>query len=83
MEAGTQNSDFNNTQALDEGWDLFDVDSRTQLQRIDDPAGNNLGYDAPKFASDADALIFVALQANSGSNYHRDAIERIGMLAEQ
>lgn len=70
---------FNNTRALSEGWDLFDVEGRIQLQRIDDPANDeSLGCAAPKFASDADALIHVALQANAGSAYHRDAIERIG-----
>lgn len=78
-------SDFDNKQALSEGWDLFDCDGRIQLQRIDCPSDHEhlgLDYDAPKFASDADALIFVALQANVGSTYHRDAIERIGSLAK-
>ena len=71
---------FNSTQALQEGWDLFEVDGRWQLQRIDDPEGNELGYDKPKFESDADAIIFVALQAHGGSSYHRTAIEYIGTL---
>ena len=65
-----------------EGWDLFEVDGRLQLQRIDAPDLGDLGYGVPKFASDADALIFVALQAHAGSAYHRDAIERIGTLAD-
>lgn len=74
---------FDNTQALSEGWDLFNVDGRVQLQRIDDPASVEvLGYDEPKFASDADALIHLALHANAGSAYHRDAIERIGTLVD-
>lgn len=74
---------FNNSQALSEGWDLFDVEGRIQLQRIDDPASDEgLGYHDPKFASDADALIYVAVRAHGGSIYHRDAIEHIGSLAQ-
>lgn len=69
---------FDNKQAVSEGWDLFEVEGRIQLQRIDCPDLDELGYDEPKFASDADALIFVALQAHAESAYHRDAIERIG-----
>lgn len=75
--------DFQNSQALAEGWDLFDVEGRIQLQRIDCPSDHDcLTYDEPKFASDADALIFVALQAHGSSAYHRDAIERIGTLVD-
>lgn len=73
--------EFDNTQALSEGWDLFEVEGRIQLQRIDDPASSDLDYTVPKFASDADALIQVAFRARAGSAYHRDAIERIGTLA--
>ena len=74
---------FDNTQALAEGWDLFDVDGRLQLQRIDDPTVNGLPYDEPKFPSDAEAILYVAAQANLGSAYHREAIEWIGALAEE
>jgi len=68
---------FDGEQATREGWDLFDVEGRIQLQRIDEPE------DAinPHFPSDADALVFVALQAYNGSKYHRDALERIGSKA--
>jgi hypothetical protein len=77
------NADFDSQQALAEGWDLFDVDGRLQLQRLDCPSDfcASLG-DKPVFKSDADAIIFVALAANEGSAYHRDALERIGTLAE-
>jgi hypothetical protein len=74
---------FNNDLALIEGWDLFDVDGRLQLQRIDDPAGHEaLDYTMPKFASDAEAIIHVAMRATQGSMYHRNALELIGTLAE-
>lgn len=76
--------EFDNTIALQEGWDLFDVDGRWQLQRIDDPAGNFdlLGYSEPKFGNDAAAIIHVANRAGEGSGYHYDAICRLGTLTE-
>lgn len=64
-----QTAEFDNTQAMKEGWALFEVDGRYQLQRDDE---------ADVFASDADAHIHVALQAHNGSAYHREAMERIG-----
>ena len=74
---------FDNTRALAEGWDLFDVEGRLQLQRIDDPSAElSLGYDQPKFDTDADAIIHVAKQADAGSAYHREALYLIGSLAE-
>lgn len=73
---------FDNTQALAEGWDLFDTEGRIQLSRIDDPANNDLGYDEPKFPSDTEAILFVAKRAMEGSAYHYDAIDSIGMLTE-
>jgi hypothetical protein len=85
VEDSTERKDsrvFDNAQAVAEGWDLFDVDGRIQLQRIDAPELDGSGYDEPKFASDADALIFVALQAHAGAAYHREAIERIGTRAD-
>ena len=73
---------FNNTQALSEGWDLFDVDGRIQLQRIDCPSDHDLGYSEPKFQSDANAIIEVAMKARAGSKYHWDALHLVGSLAE-
>lgn len=64
---------FNEAQAVSEGWALFDVDGRLQLQKDDEQA---------KFESDADAIIFVALKAHAGSAYHRAALEWIGKLSE-
>lgn len=73
---------FQSEQACREGWDLFEVDGRIQLQRLDDPSGCDfLDYQEPKFATDTDAIIFVALQANSGSEYHRSALDRLGTRA--
>lgn len=73
----------NTLQALEEGWDLFDVDGRFQLQKLDDPASvPELGYTEPKFKSDLDALLFVAHQALRGSKYHRNALALIGTLTE-
>lgn len=70
---------FDNSQALEEGWDLFDVEGRLQLQRIDCPADHNcLKYNEPLFPSDAHAIIHVALLADLGSKYHFDAISMIG-----
>lgn len=75
---------FDNAAALMEGWDLFDVEGRWQLQRIDDPAADAtfLGYDKPKFKSDAKAIMFVARLARAGSVYHMFALELIGTLVE-
>lgn len=74
---------FDNTRALKEGWDLFDVDGRIQLQRIDCPSDHEgLGYDEPKFESDAHALVEVAVQARFGSLYHWHAICQIGVLTD-
>lgn len=75
---------FDNSQALQEGWDLFDVDGRLQLQRIDNPSDHLdiLGYTEPKFQSDAHAIVEVATKARAGSKYHWDALHLIGALAE-
>ena len=74
---------FDNTQALAEGWDLFDVDGRIQLQRIDLPSDHEcLDYDEPKFQSDAHAIVEVATRARTGSEYHWRALHLIGGLAE-
>lgn len=74
---------WNPTRAQAEGWDLFDVDGRIQLQRIDDPAAcPELGYDEPKFDSDVAAILHVAWQAQHCSNYHHNALSLIGQLTE-
>lgn len=62
---------WDEAQALLEGWSMFEVDGRWQLQRDDE---------AKKFESDAEAIIFVASKANEGSDYHMRAIEMIGTL---
>lgn len=74
---------FDNTQALHEGWDLFDVDGRWQLQRIDCPSDHDcLQYNEPKFQSDAHAIVHVSLRAYGGSRYHWEALHLIGNLAD-
>jgi hypothetical protein len=75
---------WDNTRALNEGWDLFDVDGRIQLQRIDNPDEHMglLDYTEPKFESDTHALIHVALLAHDGSKYHWDALDLVGKLEE-
>lgn len=76
--------EFDNDQALNEGWDLFEVDGRLQVQRIDCPSDHVgvLDYTEPKFKSDPDAIIHIALKAWQGSSYHYDALARIGTLVE-
>lgn len=76
---------FDNDQALHEGWDLFDVDGRFQLQRIDFPEdhGDLLDYTKPKFQSDAHAIVEVATKARAGSKYHWDALHLIGTLVPE
>lgn len=80
-------SNWDNTQALTEGWDLFHVDydhaSGLEIQRIDDPMSvPDLGYDDPKFTDDNEAMAFVVSRANTGSAYHKAALslwERFGV----
>lgn len=70
-----------NDQAFAEGWGLFEVDGRYQLQRLDNPADlPELGYEDPKFNSDMDALAHVVQQAVAGSVYHAEAMYSIGGL---
>lgn len=68
---------FNNTQALSEGWGLFNVGGYVQLQRIDYSQGGE-----PKFTCDARAIMFVAQRANEGSAYHSNALSLSGTLVE-
>jgi hypothetical protein len=64
---------FDNTQAFREGWGLLMCDDgRLRVQRLDDPQSANLG-DAPVFASDDQAIIWVAEQGRTGSAYHARA----------
>lgn len=74
---------FDITQALREGWTLSAVDNRYQIQKLDDPSAVDdiyLGFTEPKFESDSDALIHVALQAHAGSEYHREALSKVATL---
>ena len=71
-----------NEQAFTEGWGLFDVDGRYQLQGLDNPSDiPSLGYEEPKFETDMDAMAHVVLQAVAGSVYHAEAMFSIGALA--
>ena len=62
---------FDNSYAVAEGWDLFDVDTpdgpAKQIQKNDENS---------PFKSDAEAIAFVRRLANAGSKYHADAIGR-------
>lgn len=52
-----------------EGWDVFHTGNpgcEWELQRIDDPQVDEVGYDEPKFATDADAWEFVVRGAREG-----------------
>lgn len=64
---------FLNTQAESEGWDLFEVDGRYQLQKYDDDQ---------VFDTDLAALLHVARHALNGSQYHLDTLALIGRLCE-
>ena len=70
--------EFDNAQALREGWNLFDVAGYWVLKRIDPSDYPGIGYDMPKFDSDAAAIIHVAHLASKGSAYHLQALELIG-----
>ncbi len=62
---------FNNSYAVAEGWDLFDIDTpdgpAKQIQKNDE---------ATTFTCDAEAVAFVRRLANAGSKYHADAMRR-------
>lgn len=72
---------WDDTQAISEGWCLFDVDGRHSMQRIDCPeSADGNSVDEPVFDSDADAIIYVASLAAAGSAYHMDALSLVGSL---
>lgn len=62
--------DFDNTQAFEEGWGIFDCEGsendQWQLQKSDEDA---------VFASDEDAWLFVVDHAIAGSAYHIAALD--------
>jgi hypothetical protein len=63
---------FDNTQAHEEGWGIFDCDGsdngRWQLQRVDEDE---------KFPSDDEAWAHVVAKAHAGSEYHHSALHWI------
>jgi hypothetical protein len=64
---------FDNTQAFREGWGLFMCDDALwRIQRLHDPQSANLEH-ASAFASDDEAIIWVAEQGRAGSHYHARA----------
>lgn len=56
---------FDEAQAVQEGWAIFDVEGRLEIQRIDELA---------IFADDEGAVSFVEAQAEAGSEYHAEAL---------
>lgn len=65
-----------------EGWMLADVNGVLVIQRIDDPASvPGVDYNEPKFASDTEALLYVAAKASAGSKPHFAAIDKVGAEA--
>lgn len=66
------NIDFDNTQALDEGWGIFDCfgsdNGDWQIQKVDE-------WDA--FASDDDVWRYVLQQASYGCAYYSAALDFI------
>jgi hypothetical protein len=75
-------SAFDNTQAFREGWGLFMCDDGLlRVQRLDDPQSANLEH-APVFASDDEAIIWVAEQGRVGSCYHARACAFHGTTGE-
>lgn len=74
----TQQNSFDNYQAFTEGWALF---NDGEIQRLDEPSATEITGlpDEPIFASDTDALKFVAAKAAAGSEYHKIALQLCGM----
>jgi hypothetical protein len=74
---------WDNARALQEGWDLMDLEGRWTIQKIDDPSSvEGLDYTEPKFASDTRAVMHVAEQAMFGSQYHFIALDLMTTLVE-
>lgn len=75
---------FISNRALTEGWDLFEVDGRLQIQRLDNPASITwLDYTEPKFEGDDEALAFVHRKVVIGSEYHRQALSLVGASSKE
>ncbi|MFN3623980.1 MAG: hypothetical protein ACK4TP_07950 [Hyphomicrobium sp.] len=74
---------FDNTQAFDEGWGIFDCDGSEngpwQIQRIDNPEDMEPPppYAEPVFLLDDHAWDFVRREAAKGSAYHKAALDFI------
>ena len=66
---------WNNRQAFEEGWGIFDYYGVPVVMKLDDPPSvvPDLDYTEPKFASDAKALSFVKRKAKT-SAYHKEAL---------
>jgi hypothetical protein len=75
---------WDNTLALQEGWDVFGTDEvdeegngyiRLAIQKLDDPSSvPELGYNDPKFDTDDQAYAFVLEKAKT-SAYHQQALD--------
>lgn len=75
---------FVSNRALTEGWDLFEVEGRLQIQRLDNPASLEwLDYTEPKFDGDDEAIAHVHRNAAIGSEYHRQALSLVGASSKE
>lgn len=70
--AGTYETPWDNDQAFDEGWGMFDG----MIQRLDAPVDDEGEPMQPKFNCDAEAREFVRRRAAKGSAYHAEAVTR-------
>jgi hypothetical protein len=74
---------WDNARALQEGWDLMELEGRWTIQKIDDPSEvEGLNYTEPKFLSDTRAVMHVCEQAMFGSHYHFVALDLMTTLVE-
>lgn len=74
--------DFDNAQALREGWGLFDAHGVLEIQRIDEPdLPDALAETLPRFPTDGHAVLHVMATAAAGSAYHQQAWSLNGMYS--
>lgn len=68
-------------QCVSEGWNHFNVEGVVRIQRIDDITEYAVEFVIPKFDSDEAAIQYVTDKAHRGSQYHMDALSKVGSAA--